>query len=1232
MLSRSRVLMALLVCTGCASEVPPQLESGFAMANDSLAFPNFSSGYDASAMDAALVQRMFGDDVCQNAASPCQLTPAARAFVNRANRAMGGGRCEGFAVMSSLFAEGRLSPETFGALTARELALDGNAALQREIAYWFATQLVPEATTVPTKQYMPRDVMPALVKALKPDAKERWRLGIVRKKGKVISGGHALTPIGYYADPKLKGVYWLRVYDNNTPDAERLLKIDTVNNRWEYEASENPKRMSRLYFGDDSNKNPLYLSPVFTREGVLPCFFCGSEGATQVSTEGGAQVSLETPDGTTGVSEGELSGGAAPAFSFGLDEGPAAFLFTVPASQAVNLKVTAPPDADNPGAEQALQVAGVGFTVSAEDLSVTGTDRLSVGAGGTSVAYANESRTSLSLKTEVTLPGGRALAVRAVVNGGSSEVTASVDPQTGQVNVGAGDSAGSQVTMVVSTTDEMGRETNGQLTFMSQGDGGITADTTGFMEGDALTGTVTNNGMTMTVTNACQDGVKSGMESDIDCGAVCVERCAVGKGCGTGADCQSTFCNLGSGVCVATSCQDGARSGDESDVDCGGSCSPCAVGKACARNADCAGTAACSAGACVPTFAVGVAVTGLPIASSLVLQNNGADDLTVGGNGSFLFPTRVTGPYNVTVLVQSSVAVCTVTQGAGTATADVLVQVQCTPTFAVAGTVTGLPAGDQLTLRNNGESLVLSANGAFTFPTRVTSAYAVTVQTQPAGAACVVTRGSGVATSDVTDVTVSCSSGFSIGGVLSGLPIGQSVTLRNNGGDDLTLLANGTFSFATPATGYAVSVHVQPMGAVCSVSGGSGTATATVTSVAVLCVASGELDLSFNTVGWLASPQGVGSDLWIDGLLNTDGSMTLVGQITGGSGDTDWVVSKVTASGALDPNFGSGGHSTLSRGAAIEYPRGVYADVMGNVVVVGSLYGTSDIDVGFARFTPNGTLDPTFGIAGVAVADFGGWEYIEDVARDALGRFVVVGRTSLNGAGPHDVVVARFLDNGTLDNGFGTNGRVTWDNGGDEGGTSVAIDAATQDILVTASTAGAGDDTAVLRYSSIGTLVSGFGAGGVVLLDLAGGGRSELPYRITTSGSKALVVGRANNASNSDLVVAQLTSTGALDATFGVGGKVLFDNGGNEVGYAITPRPSGGWYVGGHRDSFMLVTALSAAGVVDTSFGTAGFFEETLANSALAYHLMVDSAGRIVAVGTIRLTGTEDLGVARILP
>ncbi len=78
-----------------------------------------------------------------------------------------------------------------------------------------------------------------------------------------------------------------------------------------------------------------------------------------------------------------------------------------------------------------------------------------------------------------------------------------------------------------------------------------------------------------------------------------------------------------------------------------------------------------------------------------------------------------------------------------------------------------------------------------------------------------------------------------IGGTVSGLS--GTVVLRNNGADDLSVGADGPFTFAAPvATGapFHITVATQPAGQTCAVHNGSGTASANVTNVAVSCAAS----------------------------------------------------------------------------------------------------------------------------------------------------------------------------------------------------------------------------------------------------------------------------------------------------------------------------------------------------------------------------------------------------------
>ncbi len=85
-----------------------------------------------------------------------------------------------------------------------------------------------------------------------------------------------------------------------------------------------------------------------------------------------------------------------------------------------------------------------------------------------------------------------------------------------------------------------------------------------------------------------------------------------------------------------------------------------------------------------------------------------------------------------------------------------------------------------------------------------------------------------------------------MGGTLTGLPAGDTVTLQDNGGDNLTLSTNGTFTFPTALpNGQSYSVTVSRTGGETSiltdiyqpvVANGSGTISgANVTNVAVQC-------------------------------------------------------------------------------------------------------------------------------------------------------------------------------------------------------------------------------------------------------------------------------------------------------------------------------------------------------------------------------------------------------------
>ncbi len=249
---------------------------------------------------------------------------------------------------------------------------------------------------------------------------------------------------------------------------------------------------------------------------------------------------------------------------------------------------------------------------------------------------------------------------------------------------------------------------------------------------------------------------------------------------------------------------------------------------------------------------IGGAVTGLAPSSGLVLQDNGGDDKPVVSDGPFTFPTPLaaSSAYAVTVSVQPTnpSKLCAIANGSGTVgTQDITdVQISCAAaSYHVGGSVTGLPAGQSVTLSNNlTENVTVSTNSSFQFPTAIPSGQAFSVTRAAGDASCVVFGGTGtIGNADVTTVVVNCSTTgpFTIGGMIGGL--NGTVTLRNStNGDVVSPNSNGTYAFPTPVAsggGYNVTVVSQPSyppaAQSCTVANGAGTANGNVVNINVTC-------------------------------------------------------------------------------------------------------------------------------------------------------------------------------------------------------------------------------------------------------------------------------------------------------------------------------------------------------------------------------------------------------------
>ena len=261
-------------------------DTGFRVGKDGFSFENYGSEvcsggsvwgggtcYRVENLTSAEMVRMFGTQVCKTVSSDgtCTLTKVAEQWMNEINQVVRNGHCEGMAVLSSLFYSGLADPSDYGASSVNKLQLKNNRALQREIAYWFTTQWFMDDYLIEND---PTTQVKYLVDHFNSNPDTPIPLGIYQSN---LSGGHAIT--AYAVVNHGNGIYYIMVYDNNYPNEERYITVDTNKNTWSYKTSTNPWVSAGNYSGH-GRTNPIQIGPVEPRLGTFKCDFCTQQPAS----------------------------------------------------------------------------------------------------------------------------------------------------------------------------------------------------------------------------------------------------------------------------------------------------------------------------------------------------------------------------------------------------------------------------------------------------------------------------------------------------------------------------------------------------------------------------------------------------------------------------------------------------------------------------------------------------------------------------------------------------------------------------------------------------------------------------------------------------------------------------------------------------------------------------------------------------------------------------------------
>jgi large repetitive protein len=209
----------------------------------------------------------------------------------------------------------------------------------------------------------------------------------------------------------------------------------------------------------------------------------------------------------------------------------------------------------------------------------------------------------------------------------------------------------------------------------------------------------------------------------------------------------------------------------------------------------------------------------------------------------------------------------------------------------------------------------------------------------------------------------------------------------------------------------------------------------------------GTLDTTFGTNGKFVLNLG-GNDIHSEAYaiaLLPDGKILLGGSIDDRLNTpityADYALVRLTANGQRDFSWGSSGIvKTNITGSDRAFDMEIQSD--GKVILAGYEGGTNlNSKLTLVRYNTDGTLDATFGIGGVAgIRVPGSFQGASDMALQPDGKIVVAGDvTPDNTSDANNWVVARFNSDGTADSSFGTGGYVTWDFGGNDKASGVAV-------------------------------------------------------------------------------------------------------------------------------------------------------------------------------------------------
>ena len=384
----------------------------------------------------------------------------------------------------------------------------------------------------------------------------------------------------------------------------------------------------------------------------------------------------------------------------------------------------------------------------------------------------------------------------------------------------------------------------------------------------------------------------------------------------------------------------------------------------------------------------------------------------------------------------------------------------------------------------------------------------------------------------------------------------------------------------------------------------------------------GSLDNTFGTNG-IAGISRVGVETLSSMVIQDDGKILLGGTATEGANDYYYLV-RLNTDGSLDLNFGSLGQVVHQVDAMSTSDRIVEIDIQpdGKILVVGTTR-ISGHDLSVVRFNSDGSIDNTFSFDGTVIIDVNSTDWAAGFYLHDNGQITVA-------CNDYDLLhgffLVRYNADGTLDPAFGVNGIAEIEFSIDVQNVHDITVTQGGEILLLVRTGGwSNSDVWLVRLLADGTMDNSFSFDGVAEFDFEDYDNPS-EFLIQPDG-KILVAGQTEETWYRAALF-RFNWDGTIDNTFGINGHVGGTNAGTNVYYSSVTLQEDGKIVtcGGMFDNAIVARYLSGInigiGEVDAYIGSTLIYPNPITNNQVTveYELKMDEA---VSIDLFDLTGKQ---------